>query len=176
MEKQTLFAKITDEYSAKILNWAIKKTGIRQDGEDLAQEVILQVLSWELSLGGSGMMPANPDTNKINESLIKQSICLLCYKDGKTLDELAELTGIPKPYLEFDLEWLVRREFLSLNGKKYNTTFPIVSQKHFQKRGALYQNTRRDYIDRIIEYLWSNEKKIRSPNFYGSDFPTEKLM
>lgn len=308
MEKQSLFAKITDEYSSKILNWAVKKTGSRPDGEDLAQEVLLQIfnavlrqdrieklenfiwkvahyvwcnyarelsktnlevldetisdgrdftgdladyealnlelarmrrkianlsfvqreamilhyldglpvaevakrlettesaITWHLfdarkrikkgfdcmkdinshvyrpgrlSLGGSGMMPANPDTNKVNESLIKQNLCLLCYKDGKTLDELAELTGIPKPYLEFDLEWLVRREFLSLNGRKYNTTFPIVSRKHFQNRGALYQSTRKEYIDKIIEYLWDNEEKIRSINFYGSDFPTEKLM
>lgn len=308
MEKQSLFAKITDEYSSRILNWAVKKTGSRPDGEDLAQEVLLQIfnavlrqdrieklehfiwkvahyvwcnyareltnsnlevldeaisdgkdftgdladyealnlelarmrrkianlsfvqreamilhyldglpvaevakrlettesaITWHLfdarkkikkefdcmkdinshvyrpgrlSLGGSGMMPANPDTNKVNESLIKQNLCLLCYKDGKTLDELAELTGIPKPYLEFDLEWLVRREFLSLNGRKYNTTFPIVSQKHFQNRGALYQSTRKEYIDRIIEYLWDNEEKIRSINFYGSDFPIEKLM
>ncbi len=304
-EKQKIFAKITDQYSSKILNWAVKKTGNRPDGEDLAQETMLQVfnavlrqdrieklenfiwkiahhvwcnyarqlrksnfeildeaisdgkdftcdladadalntelsrmrrkianlsftqreaiilhyldglsvaevakrldttesaITWHLfdarkkikkeldgmkdmsshvyrpgrlSLGGSGMMPANPDTDKVNESLIKQNLCLLCYKEGKTLDELAELTGIPKPYLEFDLEWLVRREFLSLNGRKYNTTFPIVSQKHFQNRGAIYQSTRKEYIDKIIEYLWDNEDKIRSINFYGSGFPTE---
>jgi DNA-directed RNA polymerase specialized sigma24 family protein len=42
MEKQSLFAKITDEYSSKILNWAVKKTGNRPDGEDLAQEAKLQ--------------------------------------------------------------------------------------------------------------------------------------
>jgi RNA polymerase sigma factor (sigma-70 family) len=129
-----------------------------------------------LSLGGSGMIPPNPDTNRINESLVKQNICLLCYKESKTLDELAELTGIPKPYLEFDLEWLVRREFLSLNGRKYSTLFPIVSRKHFQNRGGIYQSTRGEYIDRIIEYLWDNEEKIRSIGFYGSEFPTGKLM
>lgn len=123
-----------------------------------------------LSLGGSGLMPANPDTDKINDSLIKQNICLLCYKNGKTLDELTELMGIPKPYLEFDLEWLVRREFLALNGKKYYTSFPIISLKHIQKRGGIYQDTRKDYIDKIIEYLWDNEEKIRAIGFYGSDF------
>lgn len=308
MEKQKLFAKITNEYSAKILNWAVKKTGSRLVGEDLAQEALLQIfnavlkqdrieklenfvwkvshyvwcnyarelsksnfevldevisngndftidfaeyeslnielarmrrkianlsfvqresmilhyldglpvadvakrlettesaITWhlfdarkkikkefdcmkesnshvyrpgKLSLGGSGMIPTNPDTNMVNESLIKQNLCLLCFRDGRTLDELAELTGIPKPYLEFDLEWLVRREFLSLNGKRYNITFPVISQKHFQDRGALYQSTREEYIDKIIEYLWEKEEEIRAINFYGSDFPTEKLM
>ena len=43
MELQKLYAKITNEYSAKILNWAIKKTGTRTGGEDLSQEVLLQV-------------------------------------------------------------------------------------------------------------------------------------
>ncbi|NLC19839.1 MAG: RNA polymerase sigma factor [Clostridiales bacterium] len=308
MEKENIFAKITDEYSSKILNWAIKKTGNRPDGEDLAQEALLQIfkavtqnkridklehfvwkvanytwcnyvrklsrsnyeplnesisdrndfssdladneelgfelakmrrkianlsyiqrealilhyldglsiaevaerlettestITWylfearkkirkefdimkdikshvyrpgRLSLGGSGLMPASPDTDKINESLIKQNICLLCYREGKTIDELAELTGIPKPYLEFDLEWLVRREFLALNGKKYYTIFPIISRKHMQKRGVIYQDTRKEYIDKIIEYLWDNEEKIRAIGFYGSDFPTGKLM
>lgn len=308
MNKQKLFSKITDEYSAKILNWAIKKTGNRIEGEDLAQEVLLQVfdavlkhdkieklehfiwkvayyvwcnyvrqlsksnleildevisdgtdftvdlaeyeslklelarmrrkianlsfikreamiihyleglpiaevakklettesaITWhlfdarkkikkefdsmkdnishvyrpgKLSLGSSGMLPANPDVNTVNENLIKQNLCLLCYREGKTLDQLAEMTGVPKPYLEYDLDWLVRREFLSLDGKRYNTTFPIISQKHFQKRGTLYQNTRKDYIDKIIEYLWEKEETIRAIGFYGSDFPAEKLM
>jgi len=45
MELQKFYEKITDEYSAKILNWAVKKTGSRPDGEDLAQEVFLQVFT-----------------------------------------------------------------------------------------------------------------------------------
>lgn len=43
MEYQKLFEQITDEYSSKILNWAVKKTGNRLEGEDLAQEVLMQV-------------------------------------------------------------------------------------------------------------------------------------
>ncbi len=45
MEKRNLFAKITDEYSSKILNWAVKKAGSRPDGEDLAQEALLQIFN-----------------------------------------------------------------------------------------------------------------------------------
>ena len=41
MELQKLYDYITDEYSAKILNWSIKKTGSRMDGEELAQEIFL---------------------------------------------------------------------------------------------------------------------------------------
>ncbi|WBW96507.1 RNA polymerase sigma factor [Oceanirhabdus sp. W0125-5] len=309
MDYQKLFKQITDEYSAKILNWAVKKTGSRIDGEDLAQEVLLQVFSaitkekkiekienfiwkvahfvwcnnlrtlskhknsalideslWDgfdfvkdiiekeaiayeldymrrkiadlsyikreamilhyldglsivevakklnitdsavkwhlfdarkkmkrefdsmkkdnsyvyrpgkLILGLSGMPGPNPDTKRVNESLIRQNICLLCYNNLKTIDEISKLTGVPKPYLEFDLNWLIDREFLTLNGNKYSTTFPIIGKKHRQDIGDLYSKTRTDYIDKIINYLYNHESDIKKIGFYGSDFETEKLM
>ena len=43
MDYQKLYSKISDDYSSKILNWAVKKTGSRPDGEDLANEVIYQI-------------------------------------------------------------------------------------------------------------------------------------
>lgn len=130
----------------------------------------------KLSLGASGAVPPIPDTYKVNESLTKQNICLLCYNNSKTVDEISVLTGIPKPYLEFDLEWLVNREFLSLDGKKYSTIIPIIGKKHSQNIDELYSRTRVDYIDKIIEYLFNHEADIRKIGFYGTEFKTEKLM
>lgn len=309
MECQILFELITNEYSAKILNWAIKRTGNRQDGEDLAQEVLLQIFTavirekqvrelenfiwkvahfvwcnkirslnkykkntlldeseWDgsdfvkdfidkdaiafelnlmrrkiadlsfiqreamilhyldglsilevskklnttestikwhlfdarkkvkkelknmkddnsyvyrpgrLSLGISGFPGPNPDTAKVNENLVKQNICLLCYQKSKTIDEISELTGIPKPYLEYDIDWLVKREFLSLDGKKYSTIIPIIGKRHRQKIGEIYRRTRNDYIDKVIDYLFNREVDIRKIGFYGADFKAEKLM
>jgi RNA polymerase sigma factor (sigma-70 family) len=309
MECQILFELITNEYSAKILNWAIKRTGNRQDGEDLAQEVLLQIFTavirekqvrelenfiwkvahfvwcnkirslnkykkntlldeseWDgsdfvkdfidkdaiafelnlmrrkiadlsfiqreamilhyldglsilevskklnttestikwhlfdarkkvkkelknmkddnsyvyrpgrLSLGISGFPGPNPDTAKVNENLVKQNICLLCYQKSKTIDEISELTGIPKPYLEYDIYWLVKREFLSLDGKKYSTIIPIIGKRHRQEIGEIYRRTRNDYIDKVIDYLFNREVDIRKIGFYGADFKAEKLM
>ena len=51
-----------------------------------------------------------------------------------------------------------QREFLSLNGRKYTTTFPIVSRKHFQV-GEPYIKAHARNILIIIEYLWDNEEK-----------------
>ena len=129
-----------------------------------------------LAVGISGMPGPDPDTKRINENLIRQNICLLCYREEKTIDELAALTGIPKPYLEFDLDWLVQREFLSPNGKRYRTAFAIIDQKHYQHIGALYQDSRREYIDKIIDHLYASYETIRGIGFYGSDFPRERLM
>ena len=316
MELQELYSKITDEYSAKILNWAVKKTGNRPDGEDLAQEVLMQVFiavskqekieklenfiwktayftwcsyarmlvrrnacelsetlpdgidfaqdyaendamkielsrmrrkiadlsklqreavilhylddlpvkdvaerlkitetaaAWHLfearkkvkkeletmknensyvyspgkmkvsprkgmNVNASGDVPQTPDTDKINDSLIRQNLCLLCSKEGKTIDELAELTGVSKLYLEYDLDWLVERELLLLGGKRYQTSFIIMNQKYFEYRREIYSKHRNDFINKVIEYLWKNESKIREIGFYGSDFPAERLM
>lgn len=307
MENEALLSKITDEYSAKLLNWAIRKTGSRPDGEELAQEVLLQVFMaasrqkidklenfiWKLAhyvwcnhlrqlkrnqafeisevipddtdftkdyiekealeiqlavmrrkisdlsrlqrevtilhyldglsvkeiavklglsestvtwhlfdarnrmrkelletmkeeksviyrpgklfLGYSGEAPAYPDTQKINDSLIRQNLCLLCHSDGKTIDELSEATGIPKTFLEYDLDWLTEHEFLTLTGRRYYTTFLILNQKYFENRNEIYQSSKKEYIDIIIDALWKNEDSIRSIGFHGSEFPAGKL-
>ena len=316
MELQKLYSKITDEYSVKILNWAVKKTGSRPDGEDLAQEVLLQVFiavtkqehieklenfiwktahftwcnhartlvrrnacelsevlpdgidfaqdyadedalknelsrmrrkianlsklqreavilhyldglpvrevaerlnvtetsaAWHLfdarkkakkelktmknensfvyspgkmkinasggmSLSASGDVPQYPDTDRINDSLIRQNLCLLCRDNGKTIDELVELTGVSKPYLEHDLDWLVEREFLLVDGKRYQTTFIIMNKRYFEYRREVYSKHRSSLNNKVIDYLWQNESKIRDIGFYGSDFSTERLM
>ena len=308
MELQKLYEKITEQYSAKILNWAIKKTGNRSDGEDLAQEVLLQIFvsvakeekieklenfiwkiahytwckhvkalvrrnshcelskilpddidfaqdyvdndalqkelsqmrrkiadlsklqreaiilhylddvpvrevaarlnitetaaAWHLFdarkkikkeletmknentyvykpgsllMGAVGDVPQNPDIEKVNDSLIRQNVCLLCRNDGKTIDELAELIGISKPYLEYDLDWLVDREFLSFDGKRYQNTFIIMDKRHFEYRKAVYLQNK-DAFEKLIDYVWEKEEKIRAINFYGSDFPSERMM
>ena len=66
MGRKGLYAHITEKYSDAILNWAIKKAGSREEGEDLAQEVFYQVflcasrqarsISWTISFGRSPIM------------------------------------------------------------------------------------------------------------------------
>jgi RNA polymerase sigma factor (sigma-70 family) len=131
----------------------------------------------KLHLGTSGDRGPNPDTARVNDNLIRQNICLLCYGDsGRTIDELAEMTGIPKPYLEFDLEWLAEREFLVSEGKKYRTNFGIKNHRHFYEVRDVYITCKESYYGQIIGYINSHEKDIRSLGFYGSDFEWGKLL
>ena len=318
--KPDLFDKIADEYSLMILNWAVKKTGSRANGEDLAQEVLYQILSfvknkpeiekldnliWKIAhytwcntlrglkkerkltsldtpaglyiaderdyinelaereahkeelaalrrkvsdlskvqrgiiiayylenlavsdiaakfgiknsavkwhlfdarkklkeqmeerftmkteteqtdyiykpgrlfLGSTGETGPDPDIKRVNDNLIRQNICLLCYGgSGRTLGELAEMTGIPKPYLEFDLDWLVYREFLLLENKRYITNFGIKDRRHFQEVRDIYISAKEKYYRSIIDYFNSREQDIRNIGFYGSDFDWNKLL
>jgi len=308
MEMQKLYDKITNDYSAKILNWATKKTGNGTAGEDLSQEVFLQLfiaiskqerieklenfiwktahyvwcnhvralvrrsdgeipetlpdgtdfardyadndelqrslfnmrrkianlsvhqrnvmilhyldglsirdvaqklettesaVTWHLfdarkkvkkelktmkkensyvyspgkmGISASGDVPSKPDTDKINDSLIRQNLCLLCSGEGKTIDELTELTGIPKSYLEYDISWLAEREFLMMEGKRYQTSFIIINRRYFEYRKEVYLKNKADISDKIMGYLSQKEPAIREIGFKGSDFPLERLM
>lgn len=129
-----------------------------------------------MGVSPSGDMPPKPDTDKINDSLIRQNLCLLCRGEGKTINELAELTGIPKPYLEYDLDWLTEREFLTLEGKRYHTSFIIINRRYFEYRNETYLKNRTALIDKVIGHLWQNESAIREIGFHGSNFPAERLM
>ena len=129
-----------------------------------------------LHVGYNGDPGPDPDTRRFADSLVRQNLCLLCNREGKTLDELAAATGIPKPYLEFDLGWLVEREFLSLTGKRYETLFPIINRSHFEEISNLYRTTRGEYTDRIIGWFQSHEQEIRDIGFYGADFPMDRLL
>ena len=117
------------------------------------------------------------DIKRVNDNLIRQNICLLCYdSNGKTINELTEMTGIPKPYLEFDLGWLVDREFLILKNKRYITNFGIKDRHHFHDVKEIYIKFKEDYYRKIIDYLNSHEEDIRNIGFYGCDFDWNKLL
>lgn len=146
-----------------------------------------------LRVGISGGYTDDPDTKRINDSLVRQNLCLLCYREPKTIDELVELTGIPRPYIEFDLDWLVNREFMTLEGKKYATAFPIIGRRHMQEIATLYMETRGEFQSREIvanaigRYLLNLARngEITSPivlivdeahNFLGRNINSEDSM
>jgi hypothetical protein len=86
------------------------------------------------------------------------------------------MTGIPKPYLEYDLNWLVDREFLVLESKRYITNFGILDRQHYKDVAEIYINSKEDYYRKIIDYFNSHEQDIRSIGFYGCDFDWNKLL
>ena len=130
----------------------------------------------KMSISPSGDIPQKPDTDKINDSLIRQNLCLLCCGGGKTIDELTELMGVPKSYLGYDIDWLAEREFLVMDRKRYQTSFIIINRRYFEYRKEIYLKSKADFSDKIIDYLSKNEPVIREISFYGSDFPLERLM
>ncbi|MCL2773429.1 MAG: RNA polymerase sigma factor, partial [Oscillospiraceae bacterium] len=130
----------------------------------------------KLHMAVSGNPGPAPDTNKINESLTKQNICLACYREAKTPAELAETLGIAQAYIEFDLEWLIEKQFMKNDNGRYSTIFSINSPDFSAKIANVFLRNKENFSDEIIEKFMSKQDKIKALNFYGSDQPMEKLL
>ena len=130
----------------------------------------------KLHMAVSGNSGPAPDTLKINESLIKQNICLACYKEAKTTDELVDMLGVAKAYVEYELKWLVERQFLQCNNGRYNTMFSIKGYDFHTKVLLLFLENKTVFSDVIIDKLVAEQDKIKAIGFYGSNQPIEKLL
>ena len=130
----------------------------------------------KLHMAVSGNPGPSPDTNKINESLTRQNICLACYSEAKTPGEIAEMLGIAKAYIEFDLKWLVEKQFMRSDNGKYLTMFSVSDNDSYAKAANLFLENKENFSDVIIEKFISKQNKIKDIKFYGSDQPVEKLL
>ncbi len=130
----------------------------------------------KLSMAINGEMPPKADIGPLEDSMVRQNLCIACYEEPKSLDELTEHLGIPKAYLEFDLQWLVEREFMIFENGKYATTFYINSETAKQECYKVYCNLRKQVSDVIVKGILAAEDKIRNIGFHGSDLPMEKLL
>ncbi len=64
----------------------------------------------------------------ILEHLMYKNIFLEVYENPETAEELSLEMGIALPYMESELDFLVRETFLVKEGNKYKTAFPIVDR------------------------------------------------
>lgn len=117
-----------------------------------------------------------PDTDGINDSLTRQNICLMCYEQPKNVSELSEKLGIPRAYIENDLDWLLKKEFLSREGNRYGTTFMIQSPREEQDIFAVYMAHRNTLCYVIADELSAAERVIHSIGFHGSNQSMSRLL
>ena len=150
---------------------------LKRELDEMKTETSYVYRPGRLKLGISGLPADEPDTVKVNDSLIRQNLLLLCARTPKKIDELAELTGIPRAYLESELDWLTQREFLNLEGKKYLAIIPVIGERHKQAVGDLYTSgAGSQLVDKVITGLRNKESEIRSVGFYGADFSAGRLL
>lgn len=119
---------------------------------------------------------------RIMHSLLNQQICLLCYDEGKTVNELSESLQTDKAYIKDALKNLsemgiVGKEEASGKDDIYITLFPMIHQ-HVALEPYRIRN---DYLleneipKKINDVLKSCEKEIKALDFYGNDLPLEYL-
>jgi DNA-binding CsgD family transcriptional regulator len=130
----------------------------------------------KLHMAISGNPGPAPDAHKINNSLSKQNICLACYREAKTPNELAEMLGIAQAYVEFDLKWLVEKQLMKSENGRYCTMFSIKNHSSWDATFNLFIKNKANFCDAIIEKFMAKQDKIKNINFNGSDQPMEKLL
>jgi len=166
--------KITENNAKKVLFDARKKVKEAVTKMENSDKYVYR--PQRLLVTYTGQINDNHDIVFIRKTLSKQNICIECYKTPKTLDELTESLGIPKAYLEDDLDWLVEREFLKLHKGRYNTMFIIYTAEFETEKMRVFMKHKTTFSDKIIERLIDQQEKIKSIGFHGSEYPIERLL
>ena len=111
-----------------------------------------------------------------------QNVFLEVYDTPETAEELAIALGVALPYMQSELDFLVRETFLSTvettAGVKYRTAFPIVSREAWQacnKRQVELQDEMADLLETLVDrYVALCHAHGVKPYRGGQDYETAK--
>ena len=129
-----------------------------------------------LHMGINGQDTPNNAVNRIRESLLMQNICCACYQEGRTAQELAEMLGVARPYVEHDLQWLTEQELMREDRGRFYTDFIITTSRQEADMRGIYDAHKETLCDAITGHLLASEDVIRSIGFIGCDRPMNKLL
>ncbi len=99
--------------------------------------------------------------------LLYKNIFLEIYDNPSTAEELSMSLGIALPYMESELDYLAAQTFIEKVGKRYYTTFPIISaeaQRKVDDKECEVGELIAEYIDRMCELLFSECSELISKN------------
>ncbi len=101
-----------------------------KEGMDMAREFgVRSYRPEQVSFVQNGRDGKNGQPWSIITHLLYKNIFLETYENPQTAEQLALELGIALPYMEDELEFLVREQLLRKEGNKYQTDFPIVSRE-----------------------------------------------
>jgi RNA polymerase sigma factor (sigma-70 family) len=101
----------------------------------------------------SGSNGNNGQPWSIITHLLYKNIFLETYENPETAEELALELGIALPYMEEELEFLVREEMLRKVGNKYKTNFEIISKEEKRKTHEKNTKIQKKLTEKICELI-----------------------
>ncbi len=123
-----------------------------------------------------GTPPPQPDTLRIDQSLLMQNILMFCYPQPRTVQEIAAALGVASAFVENDLQWLVEKEFITEEKGRYATAFIIEDVGYNNAVTRLFFSRKEEVSLAIVRYLLEKEQAIRALGFTGCHQPMEKLL
>ena len=130
----------------------------------------------KLGMGINGQDTPDNATRRVGNSLLMQNLCCACYHEGRTAQELAEMLGVARPYIEHDLEWLVEQELLREEKGRYFTDFLITTSQQETEMLRVFEAHKATLCDAITGHLLAHEAVIRAIGFIGCDKPMNRLL
>ena len=129
-----------------------------------------------LHMGINGQDTPNNAVNRIRESLLMQNICCACYQEGRTAQELAEMLGVARPYVEHDLKWLTEQELMREEKGRWYTDFLITTSRQEEEMFSVFRAHKETLCDAITGHLLAHEGTIRQIGFTGCERPMNRLL
>lgn len=125
---------------------------------------------------GYGCMNAS---KLMRSTKICPQVMVLCRKEGKTVNEIADEMGIAPLYLEEILEKMTAEKLLISPAKGKYAANHCVFPKQAYVEAQVYANEilfREDFPKKITDRLLALKDQITALRFYGSDLPYDYLM
>ena len=160
------------------LRWHLFNTRkkLREGASDMTENTEFVSRPRTLHMGINGQAVPDLATQRVNGSLLMQNICCACYREGRTEQELADMLGVARPYIEHDLKWLTEQELLREKQGRYYTDFLIMTSQQEADMFRIFEQHKATLCDAITGHLLANEAVIRDIGFIGSDRPMTKLL
>ncbi|MBO5023294.1 MAG: sigma-70 family RNA polymerase sigma factor [Clostridia bacterium] len=127
---------------------------ILKEGMDMAREFGKRSYNPEqIAFVQNGRDGKNGQPWSIITHLLYKNIFLETYENPQTAEELSLELGIALPYMEDELEFLVREQLLTKNENKYQTAFAIISKEEQRKKHDDNKKVQKALADKICELI-----------------------
>lgn len=107
-----------------------------------------------ISMGHAGNPGSAGDTSDMFDTRLKQNIAWACYREPKTLEEIARTVGVPQVYVADDLAKLVDFAYIDKmdNSKnpKYRTNMLITDMRDFPSIFEIYDSAAEQLCEKYI--------------------------
>ena len=127
---------------------------ILKEGMDMAREFGKRSYNPEnIFFSKSGRDGKNGQPWTIVNHMLYKNIFLEAYENPQSAEELSLELGIALPYMEDELEYLVREQLMTKNDNKYQTAFSIISRNEQREKHEININVQNALTDKICELI-----------------------
>ncbi|MDE6593052.1 MAG: sigma-70 family RNA polymerase sigma factor [Oscillospiraceae bacterium] len=112
---------------------------------------------------------------EIFERKLPGNILLAAYEKPLSVSELSGELGVAAPYLEDDLEILLKHGFIKETAGRYRTDIIIFSDEYEKEAAEKFKPICSAAADKVNEVINSAVEKVSKMNFHGNDIPENTL-